>query len=81
MRTSIDIPDALFAKIKRLARKRGLPFRELVEEGLQHVLAEDRGTTKFKLEDRSFEGDGLVVGLAEGDWERIRDLTYEGRGA
>ncbi|MFZ5469360.1 MAG: type II toxin-antitoxin system VapB family antitoxin [Myxococcota bacterium] len=79
MRTTIELPDSLFAKAKKLARERGVPLRELVEEGLRRVVEER--PARFRLEDASFRGDGLVEGLDETDWDRIRDLAYEGRGS
>ncbi|MBI2375279.1 MAG: DUF2191 domain-containing protein [Deltaproteobacteria bacterium] len=81
MRTTIDLPDALFARAKKLARKRNVPFRELVEEGLRSVLDREAEPGAFRLMDKSFDGDGLASGLTASDWDRIRDLTYEGRGA
>jgi hypothetical protein len=39
MRTSIDLPDALYRQAKAEAALRGRKFRDLVEEGLRHVLA------------------------------------------
>ncbi|MFN0061574.1 MAG: hypothetical protein ACKVPX_03550 [Myxococcaceae bacterium] len=79
MRTSVDIPNALLAKAQTVAQKRGTTLKRLVEEGLRRVLEE--APQEFRLADASFQGDGLVEGLAEGDWERLRDLAYEGRGA
>lgn len=79
MRTSIDLPDALMAKVKRLAARRGTTLRALVEEGLLAVLNGARGTP-FRLPDTRFHGDGMVDGLSEAEWDRVRDLAYEGRG-
>ena len=81
MRTTIDIPDALFARAKRLAQARRTTFRELAIEGLESVLEEGRRRhARFRLRDASFGEGGLAEGLDETDWERIRDLSYEGRG-
>jgi hypothetical protein len=79
MRTTIDLPDALFAKAKRAARARNTTLRTLVIEGLRLVTARDAAAPRFRLADASFGDGGLVDGLAETDWERIRDLAYEGR--
>jgi hypothetical protein len=79
MRTTIDLPDPLYQRARALARKRGVPLRALVEEGLRVVLRAPRG--RYRMPDLTFHGDGLVPGLAETDWDRIRDLAYEGRGA
>ncbi len=80
VRTTLDLPDPLFDKAKRLARERGVPFRALVEEGLRLLLREKPGRRRFRLRDASFRGDGLVSGHSETDWEQIRDIAYEGRG-
>jgi hypothetical protein len=79
MRTTIDVPDALFAKAKRAARARNTTLRTLVIEGLRLVTARDATPARFRLADASSGDGGLVDGLAETDWERIRDLAYEGR--
>lgn len=39
MRTTVDIPDALYRDAKVQAALRGIPLRELVEEGLRCVLS------------------------------------------
>lgn len=80
MRTTLELPDSLFRKAKRLARKRGIAFRALVADGLRRLLEEEPRPQAFHLEDASFQGDGLVSGLSETDWERIREIAYEGRG-
>jgi predicted transcriptional regulator len=80
MRTSVDLPDALLARAKRLARRRGTTLRALLEEGLLAVLKSSTDQP-FRLPDTTFQGDGLVEGLSETDWGRIRDLAYEGRGS
>ena len=80
MRTSIDVPDALLAKAKTVARQRGSTLRELVIEGLRDVLEKQARAPRFRLRDASFGKGGLADGLDETDWERIRDLAYEGRG-
>jgi len=81
MRTSIELSDGLLGRARRLARRRGTTLRALVEEGLRRVLAESDTALLFRLSDVTYGEGGLVEGLAEGDWERIRDLAYEGRGS
>ena len=80
MRTSLDLPDALFAKAKRLAQARGTTLRELAIEGLQAVLNRHQRRASFVLRDASYGEGGLADGLDETDWDRIRELAYEGRG-
>lgn len=80
MRTTIDLPDALFKKAKRTAQDRGTTLRALVIEGLRLVTQAGSKPQRFQLPDASFGDGGLVEGLAETDWDRIRDLAYEARG-
>jgi hypothetical protein len=80
MRTSIELPDPILKRAKRVARQRGTTLRALIEEGLRKVLDEAEPVRPFRLRDASFGQEGLVDGLTDGDWDRIRDLSYEGRG-
>lgn len=80
MRTTIDFPEALFAKAKKVAQARGTTLRELAIEGLQSVLERAERKKPFRLRDASFGRGGLMEGLAETDWDKIRDLSYQGRG-
>jgi len=82
MKTTIDIADGLLAEAKRAADREGTTLRALVEDGLRRVLAErTTGRLRFKLKDASFRGRGLQPGVREGNWDQVRDLVYESRGA
>ena len=74
------MPDALLAKAKHVARQRGTTLRELVIEGLRTVVDRQARTPRFRLRDASYGKGGLVEGLDETDWDKIRDISYEGRG-
>lgn len=63
MRTSIDLPDPLFADVRRVCAERGITFRDLVIEGLHRVLLEDQAPA-FRLADRSVGYDGAPVDAA-----------------
>jgi hypothetical protein len=39
MKTTLEIPDALFRRAKSMAAARGIPFRELVTEAVKEKLA------------------------------------------
>lgn len=81
MRTTLDLPDPLLLKAQKVARQRKTTFRAIMAEALRRYLAaEETPRRPFKLPDRSFQGDGLVEGLSNTDWTRIRDLSYDGRG-
>jgi Arc/MetJ family transcription regulator len=82
MKTTIEIADALLAGARKIAERDGTTLRALVEEGLRETLkTRGKGSPPFRLRLVTFAGDGLQPGVAEGAWERIRDLAYEGRGA
>lgn len=79
MRTTIEVNDELFRKAKQLAAAEGITLREIVESGLRVELARRR-RGRYRMPDRSFEGEGLQPGVVEGDWGTIRDVIYAGRG-
>lgn len=81
MKTTVNIADQIFRAAKRTAERERITLRALIEEGLRVVLAARRRERQpFVLRDASFKGDGLQPGVDLGDWDRIRALTYEGRG-
>lgn len=80
MKTTVEIPDALFAEAKRVAAEEGTTLRELVEAGLREVVQRRRRPRPFRLRDAGLGGRGLRPEFAGGDWARLRDAAYEGRG-
>lgn len=81
MKTTIEIADAVLVEAKRLAHEQGITVRELVEDGLRKVLAERRAVTGYRLRRVTFGGRGLRPELRNAPWERVRETSYEGRGA
>jgi len=81
MKATIDIADALLARAKQVALAEGTTLRQLVEDGLRRVLAERQTRRPFRLRKETFKGQGLQGHVAEGSWQEIRQLVYEGRGA
>ena len=81
MKTTVEIPDALLNAARRTASRDGVTVRALLIEGLHRVLESRKREAAFQLRDASFKGEGLQPDVAEGSWERMRDLAYEGRGA
>jgi hypothetical protein len=79
-KTTLDLPYPLLEETKGLAARDGTTVRALVEEGLRKVIAERRRESAFRLRDASFKGRGLHPDVAEGSWERVRALAYQGRG-
>ena len=78
MKTTVDIPDSLFREARQYAQAHELTFRQVVEAGLRKLVsARDAPREPFRLEKRSFGGDGLVKDFS---WHEIRSLIYgEGR--
>ena len=80
MKTTVEISDALADEAKALAAREKTTLRALIEAGLRQVLRDRHRKARFRLRDASFRGRGLQAGFREGDWQRIREAAYEGRG-
>jgi hypothetical protein len=80
MKTTLDIPDLLLREARKIALREGTTLRALVEQGLRKIVAERKTARPFRLRKVTFKGQGLVPQLRWDDWEKIRDLSYEGRG-
>ncbi len=77
MKTTIDIADGLLKRAKKKARDEHRTLRDVIEESLRRLLADDDQARKpFRLKDGSVEGNGLQPGIREGDWNQLRDLIY-----
>lgn len=81
MKTTVELPDALLREAKRAALRERTTVRALIERGLRGVLESRRPPNTFVLRDVSFAGDGLTSGRSLSDWQAIRDLIYQERGA
>ena len=80
MKTTIELPDSLFAQARRHADAHGMTMKALIEQGLRAVMAEKKEEAPFKLRDGSVGGNGLTPEFQNASWEQIRDAIYEGRG-
>ena len=80
MKTTIEISDAIVEDAKAIAAAEGVTLRSLVEEGLRRVVQERKSGPKFRLRKAGYKGKGLQPEVRDGSWERIRDISYEGRG-
>lgn len=80
MKTTIEIADAVLEEARRVAVRERVTLRELVERGLRHVVAEHRDRRRFRLRKATFRGRGLHPDAEQAGWERLRAITYEGRG-
>ncbi len=82
MKTTIDIAESLLAESKLVAEREHTTLRELVQEGLRKVVQERKSASQpYRLPAVVFGGGGFQAEFADGDWSRIRDAIYEGRGA
>jgi hypothetical protein len=81
MKTTVVIADALLADVQKIAAKRKTTLRALVDEGLRHVVANEKAPRMpFKLEDASVGTIGAPWPLEGKSWAEIRDIIYEDRG-
>jgi hypothetical protein len=80
MKTTIDIADPLLREAQKIAARERTTLRSLVEQGLRKIIVERKTARPFRLRKVTFKGQGLVPELLGADWEKIRDLAYEGRG-
>ena len=49
MRTTVDLPDPLFRRVKSVAALRGSTLREFIQEALQRAVTSDRGVRRRKV--------------------------------
>jgi len=76
MKTTIDIADDLLDRAKRQAQRENKTLKEIVEEALRRQLVSQPGRKRFTYRPHTVKGKGLQAGVAEGNWEQIRDLIY-----
>ena len=80
MKTTVEVPDALFQRAKRLAERTGRPMRGLIEEGLRRVLEDEKAAdARYRLPDRSVGEPGAPNPLESMDWGTLRTEIYGGR--
>jgi metal-responsive CopG/Arc/MetJ family transcriptional regulator len=49
MRTTVDLPDPLFRRVKSVAALRGSTLREFIQAALQRAVTSDRGERRRKV--------------------------------
>lgn len=79
MKTTVDIPDPLLEQAHSLAAAEKTTLKALMAEGLRKVIADRANKPPFKLEDRSFRGEGLQPGIEKLSWAEIREMSYSDR--
>lgn len=75
MKTTIEIPDPLFRKVKAKAAERGQSLKELVTEALQEKLA-SRASRTLPSEPAWMEGFGKL-GRLQRETKRVQDRIDE----
>jgi hypothetical protein len=78
MKTSVDIDDHLFARVKAIADEKKLTFRAMVEAGLQFVIREHhKAMPSYVMPNAQFKGaKGFVAGASEASISlSIRDMN------
>ena len=80
MKTTVEISDELLTRAQEMAAREKTTLRRLVEDGLRRVLTERGLRSGFRLRKASFHGDGLHPDRGTGDWARVRERIYKGRG-
>lgn len=81
MKTTVEIADPLLDEARKIASRENTTLRTLIEQGLREVIAQRRRRTRFRLRKATFKGKGLSAEARKADWNRLRELAYEGRGA
>ena len=79
MKTTIQIADSILEEARKLARRERTSLKALVEEGLRRIISERKQRTDFRLRKAHFKGNGLQAHLKGESWDRIREISYEGR--
>jgi len=82
MKTTVDIADPVLKEARKLAVREGTTLRALVEQGLRQLISDKKQRKKKPVRLRlvTFGGQGLQPEFQDADWEKIRDVIYEGRG-
>jgi hypothetical protein len=83
MKTTVELPDHLLSRMHELAARERTSFKALLEAAVQQFLGarSGRGQPKFRLEDRSVGGRGLVRDLRDAAAGAAIERAYEGRGS
>lgn len=82
MKTTVEIPDELYQRVKVLVARENTTFRSLLEDALRRTLAEhERQQRAGTVRDCRYGSGGMSDEFLDGGWGGIRDAIYEGRGA
>lgn len=80
MKTTVYIPDALLEEARKIAARERTSIKALIEEGLRRTIDNRKQKSTFRLRKATFKGNGLHPDAAGASWEKIREMSYGGRG-
>ncbi len=80
MKTTVHIPDSLLEEARKIANQEQTTIKALIEEGLRRTIDNRKKRSAFRLRKATFKGKGFQPNAAGASWEKIREMTYEGRG-
>jgi hypothetical protein len=80
MKTTVHIPDSLLEEARKIANQEGTTIKALIEEGLRRTIDNRKRQRRFRLRKATFKGNGLQPDAAGASWEKIREMSYGGRG-
>jgi len=80
MKTTVNIPDALFKQVKSLAARKNTNLKTIINESLRRFIIEETGAKGQDIEFCTFKGNGLHKGVSWDSWSEVRDMIYDGRG-
>jgi hypothetical protein len=80
MKTTVHIPDSLLEEARNIAKQERTTINALIEEGLRRTIHERKKKRVFRLRKATYKGNGLQPDALGASWEKIREMSYEGRG-
>ncbi|MEE9496503.1 MAG: hypothetical protein V3V39_08245 [Desulfobacterales bacterium] len=80
MKTTVHIPDTLLEEARKIASREQTTIKALIEEGLRRTIDIRKHKSAFRLRKATFKGNGLQPDAAGASWEKIREMSYGGRG-
>lgn len=80
MKTTVHIPDTLLEEARKIAVQEQTTVKALLEEGLRRIIDDRKRKKTFRLRKVTFKGNGLQPDIAGASWQKIREMSYEGRG-
>jgi hypothetical protein len=80
MKTTVHIPDTLLEEARKIASRERTTIKALIEEGLRRTIDKRKQKSAFQLRRATFKGNGMHPDAAGASWEKIREMSYGGRG-